>query len=148
MNVERESSGRPSVDEQGGRATLPRGPRRQSGTRTTSSYDDDDWERIEHGHHSEDGNASRRGSSSDISKGWIFEDGDGGVDEGDGYLADEGYYKVDGMSLRMARRLGRGFATDNDCQSPKILLVPQIIRIEAVTRGGQVQLRPIHPAQS
>ena len=148
VNVERESNGCPSTDERGGRATLPRAPRRQSGTRTTSSYDGDDWERIEHHHHSEDGNASRRGSSSDISRGWTFEDGDGGADEGDGYLADEGYYEVEGMLLRMARRLGRGFAADTEWQTPKTLLVPQIIRIEAVTRRVQDQLRPIHPAQS
>ena len=148
VNVERESNGRPSTDERGGRATMPRAPRRQSGTSTTGSFDCDDWERIEHDHYSEDGNASRRGSSSDISKCWIFEDGDGGVDEVDGNLADEGYYEVEGMLLRMARRLGRGFATDNECQNPKILLVPQIIRIEAVTRRVQDQLRPIHPAKS
>jgi hypothetical protein len=106
VNVERKSNGRPSADERGGRATLPRAPRRQSGTRTAGSFDSDDWERIEHDHHSEDGNASRRGSSSDIStKGWTFEDGDGGADEGDGYLADEGYYEMEGMLLGMARRL-------------------------------------------
>jgi hypothetical protein len=123
-------------------------PRRQSGTRTAGSFDDDDWERIEHDHHSEDGNASRRGSSSHISKGWTFEDGDGGADEGDGYLADEGYYEVEGMLLRMARKLGRGTATDTESQTPKTLLVPQTIRIDAVTRRVQDQLRPTHPAQS
>jgi hypothetical protein len=147
VNVERESNGRPSTDEREGRARLPRAPRRQSGTLTTSSFDGDDWERIEHDHHSADGNASRRGSSSDILRGWTFEDGDGGAEEGDGYLADEGYYEVEGILLRMARRLGRGFANDTEWQTPKTL-VPQIIRIKAVTRRVKDQLRPIHPAQS
>ena len=98
VNIERGSCGPPSAGERRGRATLPRGSRRQSGTSnlTAGSFDGDDWERIEHDHLSEDGNTSRRGSSSDISRGWIFEDGDGGADEADGYLADEGYYQVAG----------------------------------------------------
>jgi hypothetical protein len=148
VNFERESNGCPSTDGRGGRATLPRAPRRQSDTSTIGSFDGDDWERIEHDHHSEDGNASRRGISSDISRGWTFEDGDGGADEGDGYLADEGYYEVEGMLLRMARKLGRGTATDTEWQTPKTLLVPQIIRIEAVTRRVQDQLRPIIPPKA
>jgi hypothetical protein len=96
VNVERESRGPPSAGERGGRATLPRGSRRQPGTSTAGGFNGDDWERIEHDYLSEDGNTSRRGSSSDISRGWIFEDGDGGADEADGYLTDEGYYEVEG----------------------------------------------------
>jgi hypothetical protein len=96
VNVERESRGPPSAGERGGRATFPRGSRRQSRTSTTGSFDGDDWEIIEHDDLSEDGNSSRRGSASYTKRGWIFEDGDGGADEGDGYLADEGYYGVEG----------------------------------------------------
>lgn len=95
VNVERESRGPPSAVERGGRATLPRGSRCQSRTSTTGSFDGDDWERIEHDDLSEDGNASRRDSSTDISRGWTFENGAGGAEEGDGYLAHEGYYEVE-----------------------------------------------------
>jgi hypothetical protein len=50
--------------------------------------------------------------------------------------------------LEWLEGFGRGFATDTEWQTPKTLLVPQIMSIEAVTRRVQDQLRPIYPAQS
>ncbi len=148
VNVERDYNGPPSVDKRGGRTTLPRGPRRQSGTSTTGSFDGDGWETIESDRLSKEGSASKRSSSSEISRGWIFKDSDGEAVEGDGYLAEEGYCEVEGTLTSNGSNSWPIFATDAEWQTPKILLMLQIIKIEAAARLVQAQVRPIHPTGS